>query len=238
MLKIAICDDIPIVTSVLEQYIHEYKAECYRIEVFNTSQSLIATIESNEQFTIFFLDIEIDGNSGIDIAKIIRKYDMNAFIVFITSHKEYMEEVFQVHTFDYLLKPIKKSRIFEILDKVSNISNINKKQFKFAKNNADHYLPFGEIIFFEKQGRRTILHTKHGEFSFYMKTAEVLKQLDDQFAQIHTSYIINIKAISDINKSRVLLKDKNGDSSIELPISRKYKISVNNKILASFKRII
>lgn len=236
-MKVAICDDVPIISLVIEQYIREYQVESYQVEVFNTSKSLIDTLEAREHFTIFFLDIEIDMKNGIDIAKVIRKYDTSAFIIFITSFKEYMCEVFQVHTFDYLLKPVKKSQIFGIMDKITNILNLNKKQFLYSKNNIDHYISFGEIIYFEKQGRRTVIYTTSGETSFYMSTTEVLEQLDDQFAQIHTSFIINIKAVKDIGNSKVVLKVDNG-SNIELPISRKYKESSHNQILDSFKRIL
>lgn len=237
MLKVAICDDIPLVTTIIEQYIHEYHLGSYQIDIYNSSESLIKVIKTKQKYTLFFLDIEIDGCSGVDIARHIREYDTNAFIIFITSFKEYMSEVFQVHTFDYLLKPVEKQRIFQILEKVSQLTNYNKKQFVYSKNYVEHYTPFGEILFFEKRKRQTLIHTKNEQDSFYMTTNQILEQLDDQFTQIHTSYIININAVSEISKNKVLVKSETG-AFIDLPISRKYRESAYNKIIDSFKKML
>ena len=54
--------------------------------------------------------------SGIDLAK-IRERDILSPIV-LTSYKEYMEEVFQVQTFDYLLKPPTEDRLHQVLEKL------------------------------------------------------------------------------------------------------------------------
>lgn len=56
--------------------------------------------------------------SGIDLAKKIRERDILSPIVFLTSYKEYMEEVFQVQTFDYLLKPPTEDRLHQVLEKL------------------------------------------------------------------------------------------------------------------------
>lgn len=236
MLKIAVCDDEELSASIIEEYIHEYQFELYQIDVFNSSSTLIQAIKNSSQYTIYFLDIEIDKVSGIDVAKVIREYDVSAFIVFVTSFKEYMGEVFQVHTFDYILKPVSKEKIHELLDKVSYISNTNKKQFVYSINNIKHYVSFGEIIYFEKLKRQTIIHTQAGKTIFYMNTNQILDQIDDHFTQIHTSYIINSRFIIEINKAKVIL-DCGLERTIELPISRKYKVSAYNEIIESFKKV-
>lgn len=55
--------------------------------------------------------------SGIDLAK---KSENVIFyhLSFLTSYKEYMEEVFQVQTFDYLLKPPTEDRLHQVLEKL------------------------------------------------------------------------------------------------------------------------
>ncbi|WP_447353077.1 hypothetical protein [Enterococcus faecalis] len=52
------------------------------------------------------------------MAKKIRERDILSPIVFLTSYKEYMEEVFQVQTFDYLLKPPTEDRLHQVLEKL------------------------------------------------------------------------------------------------------------------------
>ena len=54
--------------------------------------------------------------SGIDLAK--SENVIFYHLSFLTSYKEYMEEVFQVQTFDYLLKPPTEDRLHQVLEKL------------------------------------------------------------------------------------------------------------------------
>lgn len=239
MYKIAICDDFVEITSQIESLIQEFSQNTFQVDIYNSSETLTNRIIQNKnEYSIYFLDIEVDGKNGIEIARIIRKYDVNAFIVFITSYDEYMSEVFEVQTFDYVLKPISKRRIFDLMEKISYIANFSSKRFFYSVNNVTHYVSYGEIMYFEKQKRQTILYSKSGDTKiFYMNTTQVLDQLSEYFVQIHTSFIININSVKQISKTRVILM---GDLNqlVELPLSRKYRDSAYKKIVSTFERMI
>ena len=85
--------------------------------------------------------------SGIDLAK-IRERDILSPIV-LTSYKEYMEEVFQVQTFDYLLKPPTEDRLHQVLEKLRQ--QLEKRNyFVFSSNKVTYKIPTKDIIYFEK----------------------------------------------------------------------------------------
>lgn len=56
----------------------------------------------------------------------------NALIIFLTSYSEYVFDVFEVITFDFLLKPITFKRFQKVLQKASTYLNMNKKLFSFS----------------------------------------------------------------------------------------------------------
>ncbi|MGC3062263.1 LytR/AlgR family response regulator transcription factor, partial [Enterococcus faecalis] len=72
----------------------------------------------HENFDFFILDIEMSEMSGKDLAKKIRERDILSPIVFLTSYKEYKEEVFQVQTFENLLNPPTEDRLHQVLEKL------------------------------------------------------------------------------------------------------------------------
>ena len=85
--------------------------------------------------------------SGIDLAK-IRERDILSPIVFDELQK-YMEEVFQVQTFDYLLKPPTEDRLHQVLEKLRQ--QLEKKNyFVFSSNKVTYKIPTKDIIYFEK----------------------------------------------------------------------------------------
>ena len=60
-----------------------------------------------------------------------------------------MEEVFQVQTFDYLLKPPTEDRLHQVLEKLRQ--QLEKKNyFVFSSNKVTYKIPTKDIIYFEK----------------------------------------------------------------------------------------
>ena len=59
---------------------------------------------------LVFLDICMEGTSGIETAQQLRRADPEVLIVFVTSSPEYVWDAFPVHPFDYLLKPYEEEK--------------------------------------------------------------------------------------------------------------------------------
>lgn len=238
-LRVAICDDMTAVTSTIEKYLSEYnncKIEC---EVFNDSERLVRSIKE-EIYDIYFLDIEMPKVNGLKVAHLVREYDLYAFIVFITNYTNYMKDVFQVNTFDFLLKPIDKKSLYETTDRILTLLEYDDDKFSYTKRNRQVFVPMKEIIFFEKQGRYVLIRTKNNLDKFIMSTKTLLGKLDSNFLQIHTSFIINLKYLKRLIGDEVVLtfSSEETEESLNLHVSRKYrdqaKESIRNYIGGKF----
>ncbi|MDT1958393.1 LytTR family DNA-binding domain-containing protein [Carnobacterium divergens] len=234
-MKIAICDDIPIVANFTERLLLSYKKDTCEVEVFYKPQQLIEEIAVGK-FDLYILDIEFPNISGIELAKIIRIIDPVVPIIFLTNFKEYMEDVFKIQTFDYLLKPINKEKLYPVLDRVLTYLDVDQKKFIFKFRKALFTIPFSEIIYFEKNRKQVKIFTCQQEYVAIMTTKEILLSLDDNFVQIHASYILNIRYIREIKNSSVVVKYNT--QSIELPTSRKFKNTIKTKILMKMREFM
>lgn len=232
MLNVAICDDIPRMTSDVEKILNEYNPDMFNVLTYYSPNKLIKDLHQNT-FDFFILDIELSDQSGIDLARLIRREDANVPIIFLTNYSEYMEDVFQVQTFDYIIKPATTSNIFPVLDKVIRYLNADMGHFSFYSNRVIHNLKLSDIVFFEKQRRQVIIHTSQTTFSTNMTTEEILLKLNSDFVQIHSSYIINTRYIEEISTAFTILSYSN--QSIEIPISRKFRTAARDKILMRLK---
>jgi two-component system LytT family response regulator len=65
---------------------------------------------------VVFLDIEIPGTIGVELARCLREDAIR--VVFVTAHSEFAVEAFEVNAIDYLLKPFTDERVGEALSKV------------------------------------------------------------------------------------------------------------------------
>lgn len=238
MYKIAICDDIPIVANLTERLILDYPTMKFNVDVFNKPSKLIGTL-GKQKYDFYLLDIDFPSINGVEVAELIRQYDLKVPIVFVTSFKEYMEEVFKVHTFDYILKPISKKKLYPVLDRIVQFLNLDSQIFIFENRKSSITVDCIDILYFEKCKRQVILVTKDQKFVFNSSTQELLKKLDNSFVQIHTSFIVNLRHIRKVSSNMVTLDITYEDKdSINLPISRKYKEEAKKEILKFMRKRI
>ena len=225
-MKIAVCEDNNIVTAYLEDYLSSLGVQNIEYEIFTSGDDLIHYMEQEKtSFNIFLMDIEMPGRNGIETSAYVRAHDKNALIIFITDHKEYVYEVFEVLPFRFLIKPVTQEALNGVMKKAFEHFNLTNQVFFFKQNKKQLQVDFNEIIYFEGNLRKVRLVTSEEEYDFYGKISDVVKQLDGNlFLQIHTSYIVNMSQIRKISDSAVVLK-----SGVNLPISKKYRDEVRQK---------
>ena len=113
MINIAICDDEINIINKTKKLIQDYDKEDIDIYVYESGEELI---NSDKEFHIIFLDIDMKGLDGIETAKKLRKYDKKVKIIYVTNYTDYTYSAFSVHAFGYLVKPLNKKELYNQLD--------------------------------------------------------------------------------------------------------------------------
>ena len=82
----------------------------------DSGESAIASIEEHQP-DLVFLDVQMPGADGFDVVRGIAGTDdaRTPRIVFVTAHDRYALRAFEVHAFDYLLKPVAEDRFRQVL---------------------------------------------------------------------------------------------------------------------------
>lgn len=91
--------------------------------MFFDGDTLTEYLKKEKAPDILFLDIELPGMNGVEVGKYIRDILRNTdmFMIYISSKKEYALELFQNQPFDFLIKPIKKERLYHVMEKIFSI---------------------------------------------------------------------------------------------------------------------
>ncbi|KAF1297609.1 hypothetical protein BAU15_07410 [Enterococcus sp. JM4C] len=234
-MKVALCDDEPIWTQQVEEILESYGPVHFDVEIYYDPQKLLLAIKETS-YDFFFLDIEMPGLSGLDLAREIRKNNSLVPIIFLTSYKEYMPEVFALQTFDYVMKPVTKEAIFPVLNRIMNYLQVQEKGLHFSYKKIDYFIEFRKIIYFEKDKRSVLINTTEGQYTTILKTDELMKRLDKRFVRVHNSYIINCFFISKLENEAVWLRQQ--DESPIIPVSRNYSKSARAEIVQQLKEIM
>ena len=184
----------------------------------------ILSFMSSNIVNVVVLDIEFKNSNlnGLDIASEIRKINKDCYIIFITSHFEYLMKAYNYKTFAYLFKnSLSVDSLSETLSRLfDDISGNTKKFLKI--DNKGTFIDLTDIQFIEKNGMKLIYHTLHGCFDTYNSFSKIENTLPKNFVRCHKSFIANINNIVNVSLSDNSIVFKNNDVCY---IGPKYKNS-------------
>lgn len=196
MIKIAVCDDEEIMLSELtnkvENYMEHTNYQC-QIFAFSNAETLLM---SQELFDIIFLDIQMNGMTGMEAAQKLRLAGSKSFLIFVTVLKECVYDAFTVEASDYLLKPIEDERFIGTMNRIFDyIGDREKNRLLIQKETWCKSIRFEDILYCEAINRKIFVHTKQGVINYYFKIGELEKQLGSCFFRSHRSYLVNLKYV-------------------------------------------
>lgn len=133
VLNVAICDDEKAFCCKLGNILNEVAEQekiYVDIDIYQSGGELLGEIQKNKIcYDIIFLDIEMEGMNGLETAKELRKQDEIVKIIYVSSHKSYAIEAFEVQPFQFAIKPIDKDVICQYFMKA--YENIMAGNFYF-----------------------------------------------------------------------------------------------------------
>lgn len=233
MINVIICDDDNLYRSKVVEIINKYfkgkKLDYKILEFQDYDNKFIEMLKDDVANKVFILDIETPTRSGIDIARLIRKIDVESPIVFLTGHEELgniilskvMNFVSFINKFDCVEEKINKS-----MDLALKI--LNKKQIlKFTDRGSIYTIEFNKILYIttDTVARKTIIVTAKREYKTNYTLSQMLDLLTNDFVKTHKSCIVNRSRVVKINKNQNSILFDNG-LEIDM-LSSKYKKEID-----------
>lgn len=214
-MRITICDDdkfeLQHIYTLTQKYIHEKNLHA-QITTFQSATSLTEYEEANGTANIYLLDVIMPKTNGIELGGMIHERRKNAFIIYLTTSKDFAVDAFTVKAFAYLVKPVVEKELFSELDQCfSNITKVDKKFIlKTVPNNMT--INSSDIITVEYLNHKLIYHTMTGKFeSAWLrgKFDDISREFidTDEFLKISASHIVNIKHIQSVNADEFIMSD-------------------------------
>lgn len=240
-LQFGICDDDisyhEKIETLCRSYINDKNIEAAFFYFTNAEELL----DFKDSIDILFLDIKMEGKSGVDILPVLRhKYNIS-HIIFITSYEEYVQDTFGVKTDGFLSKPVSSKRLYSFLDMIIETYKSNPIiEFQVGYDNSNKYIPANNILYLQGENNFTKVYT-NGEYSDFL-TYQTISYWENRlseygFIRVHKSYIVNLEylvSVKDISTCEI-------QGNNILPIGRKYasavKKSYDNYYLYKLRRL-
>ncbi|MFU0824137.1 MAG: Stage 0 sporulation A-like protein [Clostridium sp.] len=151
----------------LKHFINEFSSIVIEAE-FDDSIKALEYIEKNKP-DIIFLDINMPKLDGMALGRIINNFEKKIDVVFITAHKEYAVDAFEVEAFDYILKPYSEERIMSTLKRLEKSRSDNdikyvSNKITLKKDNKLKVIEVCDICYCEAKERETIIYTSSNRY--------------------------------------------------------------------------
>ena len=216
MLNFIICDDEPNMINKLSLLFEKafLKNDFDAKIVLKTSnyEKLLSFMSSN-LVNVVVLDIEFKNSkiNGLQIAEEIRKINKDCYIIFITSHFEYVMKAYDYKTFAYLFKnSLTVDTLSETLNRL--FDDVSGSSTKFIKiDNKGTFVDLNDVQFIEKSGMKLIYHTSHEVIETYNSFAKIEENLPENFVRCHKSFIANVYNIVHISLTDSTITFKNDE---------------------------
>jgi len=227
--KCLIIEDEPLAAEVIIEYIQQLS----HLELTAVCTNAIDGLQvlNTETIDILFLDINLPRLSGIDFLRSLVK---KPAVIFITAHREYALEGYELDVVDYLLKPVAFSRFLMAVNKITersqpvntNDSTIHLKDHMFVNvSRKRQKILYSDIVYLESKREYVNIVTQQGSYLTKIQLSELEKQLDNEaFIRIHRSFIVSKGKIKAYNSTEVDL------DAIQIPIGRNYKEQVLSQL--------
>ncbi len=233
VLRCAITDDEPLALNLMESYVKKTPG-LELVGKYSNAVEALGGLRDNP-VDLIFLDIQMPEMDGLELSRII---DPSTRIVFTTAFDSYAIDSYKVNALDYLMKPISYSEFLQAVDKaVKWFELVNSASSPAASpQEGDSAAVAVDSIFVKSEYKQVqimlddILYVEG--FKDYVKiftensdpvlSLISLKALEsqlpaDKFMRVHRSFIVNIKKIREVNRSRIIF------GSVEIPIGDSYK---------------
>lgn len=235
MFKIAIIEDekpqAVLTQKLVLSWAHNNNIHIH-IKCFSSSESFLFEYEDNNNYSGLLIDIQMNGISGIKLAKKIREKGDTIPIVFITGLTNYISVGYDVSALHYLVKPIKQEKLFICLDKIYKVSSKEKQYLLIQSNDITTKVIQDNIVSLESQKHSTIVRCTDNKYVAKMGINLIRESLTEfHFIKCHRSYIIGIRHINTIKKYEAIMTNKD-----IIPISRRLYNDVYERFIQYHKK--
>lgn len=213
-------------------------------QVYRAGDATSALRELNgRNIDAIFLDINMPGLSGIELAGVLANFSNRPAVVFVTAHDDKAVAAFDVGAIDYLLKPIREDRLDEAVRRVAaarpgqpDNGDDDSDVIPAELGGVTHLVPRDSIGWVEAEGDYARLHSASGSHLVRIPLSTLETRWREKgFQRVHRSYLVAMRLIIGLRTSDgavlVRLRANGASPAVELPVSRRQARELRDRVV-------
>ena len=242
-MRVLIADDEPVAREILRDLVQSIPDLELVGEAANGTEAVAAIFTHRPD--LLLLDMQMPELQGLTLARSLTQ-EPRPLIIFVTAYEQYALDAFEIGAVDYLLKPVRRERFVNAIEKARRQyvrpvpalaeaakpptapQNITPRRIAARRGSDIYLIALAEVIAFQAEGELVYLITATERYlsDESLKALEATLAPGGRFRRIHRSSIINtdhIRKVSPLSSNRWLLKMSNG---LEVVVSKRLASSI------------
>lgn len=185
-----------------------------------------------------FLDIQMPGLTGLELAEVLSRFKEPPPIVFVTAHEAHAVDAFDLRAVDYVLKPVRAERLAEAVRRVVEGAGADRSpaptadlQIPVERGGVTRFVPRSSVTHVEAQGDYARLHTPSGSHLVRVPLSTLEEEWAEAgFVRIHRSVLVSTEHVSQVRMESGRCTVVVGDDT-ELVVSRRNTRELRERLL-------
>jgi two-component system response regulator LytT len=233
-LKALVCDDEAPARSELRFLLEE----AGEVEVVGEAKSAVEALQLIKAvpYDVVFLDIDMPGLNGVQLAEVLTTLDRQPAVVFVTAHSEHAVKAFEVAAVDYLVKPVEVERLRQAIDRVKPAERSEPtalERIPVEKAGKKLLLNVDDVFYIMAKDDYSYLHTDRERYLSTIPLVQLEKRLGPNgFFRVHRRFLANLSKVREVVPmyGGTLLLTLTDSEGTQVPVSRRRVSSVKKAL--------
>ncbi|QJD86418.1 response regulator [Cohnella herbarum] len=170
-MKVILIDDEPVMHLIMRKMLEKHP-EVQVAGAFADTRSASAFLNENADVGLAFVDISMSGENGLAFAAEMERTGSKMQIAFVTSHKQFALQAYELSVVDYLVKPVSQERLERTVNRVlagRDSIKESKRQPAVTKDASEIVITaLGDFSIQNESGRVKWISSKSAELFAYL----------------------------------------------------------------------
>lgn len=163
---------------------------------------------------IVLLDVQMPGMTGLELASCFMRNPSPPAVIFVTAYDEYALKAFEVHALDYLLKPVRASRLAEAIQRAAALRATQgaaiataskagqgaRQNFSVQERGRVLLVPVRDVIYLKAEQKYVTLRTRSHEYLIEESLNSIEEELGEVFVRVHRKALVAREAIVGVER--------------------------------------
>lgn len=237
MRVLAVDDELPALEDLVRML--EASAAVDRVESAASAEEALVALGDGAAIDAVFLDVRMPGLGGLELARVLRRFEHTPAIVFVSAFDDAAVGAFEVAAVDYLVKPVSRRRLDEAIERAARRATPEAPAgdedetlaVDALRGGGTRLLPRSSVLYLQAHGDYVRVASSEGRYLLRARLSDLEERWAGHgFVRVHRGFVVNLRRAVEVrprlNGTAVLVMS----DGAEVPIARRQVGELRRKL--------